>query len=45
MRRPVQLEGPEQSLGRAGQRGSQRGEDVSGLRSAAGCLRESRVRS
>ena len=32
-------------LGHAGQRGPQRGEGVSAPRSAAGCVRESRVRS
>ena len=43
-RRPVQLEGPRKKLGHAGQRGPQRGEGVSAPRSAAGCVRESRLR-
>ena len=41
----VQLERSEQSLSHAGERGPQRGEGVLGPRSAAGCVRESRVRS
>ena len=41
MRRPVQLEGLEQSLGHSGQRGPQRGECVSGRRATSGSVRES----
>ena len=43
VRRPVRLEEPEQSLGHAGQHGSQRGEGVSCPRPAEWCVREPHV--
>ena len=43
VRRPVHLEGPEQSLGYTGMCGFTRSEGVPGARSATGCVRECRV--
>ena len=45
VRRPVQLEGSERSLGRTAQRGPQRGEGVLGPRAAAGFVRGARRRA